>query len=94
MPDTGGTSQVREAVTPSVPTGLTVWEANGQWLDPRGTLVREPVIVVEVFHPRGNPEDSVFARIANAYRSRFHQDSVLRATFEVQARLYEAPGTH
>ncbi|MEP6573178.1 MAG: DUF3574 domain-containing protein [Gemmatimonadota bacterium] len=94
VPDTGWTSFLRDVITPVFPAGLTVWHAEGQWLDPRGTLVREPVIVVQVFHPRGSPGDSVFARIANTYRSRFHQDAVLRATFEVQTRLYEGPGNH
>lgn len=80
---------LREVVTPSFPAGLTVWHAEGQWLDPRGDVVREHVIVVEVFHRQGAPADSVFSRIAAEYRHRFHQDAVLRTTFEARTQLYE-----
>ena len=81
---------MREIVTPRFPAGLTVWHAQGQWLDPRGTTVREAVIIVEVVHPAGDPADSVFARVANAYRQRFHQDAVLRITSNARTELYES----
>lgn len=80
---------LRDVVTPAFPEGLTVWRAEGQWLDPRGQLVREPTIVVEVIHARGVPADSVFERIAETYRSRFRQDAVMRITSDVRFRMYE-----
>jgi hypothetical protein len=79
-----------EIVTPRFPAGLTVWHAQGQWLDPRGTTVREAVVIVEVVHPSGEPADSVFARVANEYRRRFHQDAVLRITTNARTELYES----
>ena len=79
-----------EIVTPRFPAGLTVWRAQGQWLDPRGTTVREAVVIVEVVHPSGQPADSVFARVANEYRLRFHQDAVLRITTNARTELYES----
>ena len=81
---------MQEIVTPGFPAGLTVWHAQGQWLDPRGTTVQEAVIIVEVVHPAGDPADSVFARVANAYRQRFHQDAVLRITSNARTELYES----
>jgi hypothetical protein len=80
----------REVITPRFPAGFTTWRTNGQWLDPRGTIVREPGYVFEVFHERATP-DSVFVAIANQYIQRFHQDAVLRATSDILVRLYNAP---
>ncbi|MEP6729905.1 MAG: DUF3574 domain-containing protein [bacterium] len=80
---------VRDVVTPRFPAGFTIWRADGQWLDPRGTLVREPLMVFEVFHPRGAPHDSVFARVAAEYRRQFRQDAVLRTTTEARTQMYD-----
>jgi hypothetical protein len=88
--DSAWDSFMSEIVTPGFPAGLTVWHAQGQWLDPRGTTVHEAVVIVEVVHPAGEPADSVFARIANAYRQRFHQDAVLRVTSTARTELYES----
>ena len=76
---------VREVVTPRFKDGLTVFEANGQWLDPRGELVREHVMVVEVAHPTRRGIDDALRAIADEYKRRFRQDAVLRLT--VPARL-------
>jgi hypothetical protein len=89
--DSAWRSFLRDVVTPAFPEGLTVWRAEGQWLDPRGNLVREPAVIVEVLHPRGTPADSVFERIATEYRVRFKQDAVLRATTDARMRMYEQP---
>jgi hypothetical protein len=89
--DSAWAAFLAEVVTPRLPAGLTVWRAEGQWRDPRGDAVHEPVMVVEVLHPRGVPPDSTFDRIAAEYRRRFRQDAVLRATAEVRTLLYAAP---
>lgn len=78
-----------DVVTPAFPEGLTVYRTEGQWLDPRGNLVKEPGVVVEVHHPRGVPADSVFERVATEYRVRFRQDAVLRTRTPAQVWLYE-----
>lgn len=82
---------MRDVITPVFPAGLTVFRGEGQWLDPRGVLVKEPSMTVETLHPVGQPADSVFERIANEYRRRFHQDAVLRETAPVRSRLYDSP---
>ena len=81
---------LRDVVTPRFPNGLTVWRAEGQWRDPGGQLVREPVVVVEVFHPASTSADSALDAVATEYRRRFHQDAVLRVTSPVRTRLYDA----
>jgi hypothetical protein len=78
-----------EVVTPRFPEGLTVWRAEGQWTDPRGGLVREPVMVVEILHPAGTRADAPLAEIAREYKTRFRQDAVLRVTTPARVLLYE-----
>src|SRR5262245_38533220 len=55
---------LHDVVTPHFPERLTVWRAEGQWTDPRGQLVREPVVVLEVVHPAGPRADASLAAIA------------------------------
>jgi hypothetical protein len=80
---------LQQVVTPRFPEGFTVWRTEGQWLDPRGVLVKEPGFVLEVIHPKGVPADSVFERVATEYRVRFRQDAVFRATTDARVWLYE-----
>ena len=80
---------LHEVVTPRFPEGLTVWRAEGQWADPRGQLVRESVMVVEVLHLAGSRADSSLTAIAREYRRRFHQGAVLRVTTPALGLLYE-----
>jgi hypothetical protein len=80
---------LQDIVTPALPGGFTVFRTEGQWLDPRGVLVKEPGMVVEVHHPAGVPADSVFERIATQYRLRFRQDAVLRAATPARVWLYD-----
>jgi len=79
---------VRDVVTPRFKDGLTIFEGDGQWLDPRGGLVREHVMVVEVAHPRTNAVDNDLRVIADEYKKRFHQDAVLRLTVPARMVFY------
>ena len=79
---------VREVVTPKFKDGLTIFEGNGQWLDPRGDLVREHVMVVEVAHPAGAAVDAEMRSIAAEYKRRFKQDAVLRITVPATMAFY------
>jgi len=81
-------SFVREVVTPRFKDGLTIFEANGQWLDPRGELVREHVMVVEVAHKPASDVEASIRDIANEYKKRFKQDAVLRMTVPATMTLY------
>jgi len=79
---------VKDVVTPRFKDGLTVVEGNGQWLDPRGDVVREHVHIVEVAHKRDVATDDAIRAIADEYKKRFKQDAVLRVTEPVTLTLY------
>ena len=79
---------LRSVITPRFPKGLTIWQANGQWLDPRGEIVREPVFVVEIFHEVNDEDNVSIAAIAAEYKKRFGQDAVLRITTPSETHFY------
>jgi hypothetical protein len=66
---------IAEVVEPRFPQGFTVWRARGQW---RGGS--EDALVFEFVHRRNPQLDAKVQEIANAYRTRFAQEAVLRAT--------------
>ena len=80
---------LRDVVTPKFPAGLSVWRADGQWLDSRGTLEHEQTMVVEVIHPASDQVDSALRQIADEYKRRFRQDAVMRITTPARMRFYE-----
>ena len=68
---------LRDEVTRRFPDGLTVWEAEGQWRTPAGSIDHEQSKVLLLVHP-----DTVAARqsvlgVIEAYRKTFEQQSVL-----------------
>jgi hypothetical protein len=79
---------LRDVVTPRFPKGLTVWQARGQWLDPRGEIVREPVFIIEVFHERNEKDEAAIAAIAAEYKKRFGQDAVLQVISATEMRFH------
>ena len=83
------TAFLGDVVTPRLPDGFTVWRAQGQWLDPRGTIVQESVFVLEVFHPGNADTEAAIHAIATEYKRRFGQDAVLRVSVPVQIRFYD-----
>jgi Protein of unknown function (DUF3574) len=68
---------VDRELSPRFPDGLTVLDAKGEWRDSvRKTIVHEPSKVVEIVLP-GKPDDvAALNQIAQAYKSRFRQQSV------------------
>lgn len=78
---------VAEVVTPLFPDGLTLWRARGQWREADGVITREEVLVIEVLHAGHAQQDARLDQIADAYRQRFAQEAVLRATTRVNARF-------
>lgn len=63
-----------EVVTPRFP-GFTSWTATGSW---RGE--EEQTLVLEFVHPYGREFDDKVREIAEEYRRRFRQESVMRVT--------------
>ncbi|HEY3695094.1 DUF3574 domain-containing protein [Phenylobacterium sp.] len=71
---------VDTGLTPRFPEGLTVLDGGGQWRDASDNLIREASKVVLLVLPEtGDPQSRVEA-VRTAYKTRFHQDSVLLIT--------------
>ena len=77
--DTEWAGFLAEEVTPRFPDGLTVLTGAGQWRDSQGTLVRESSRLLLIWYePQAGANEKIEA-IRTAYKTRFGQESVLRA---------------
>ena len=70
-------------VEPRFPEGFTVWRARGQW---KGG--NEETMVIEILHPPTPQLDAAVRQIADAYRTRFRQEAVLRVTSPARMTLH------
>lgn len=65
-------------ITPRFPDGLTVVDARGQWRDAeRSRVIREPSKLVLLTFPDDVARREQLTAIADAYKKRFRQQSVL-----------------
>ena len=80
---------VAEEVTPRFPDGLTIWRAEGQWRGADGVIVREPTLIIEILHAYDLRIDREIVEIAEAYRQRFRQESVLRVTMPARMEFID-----
>lgn len=69
---------VGEVVTPRFPGGFTQWDASGRWKAADGAVVHEATHVLAIVHPPGPQSEANVRAIASEYKSRFHQEAVLR----------------
>jgi hypothetical protein len=69
-----------EDVTPKFPDGLTVLDGGGQWRGAENKLIREASKVVLIVLPKGRDVSGRIDSVRNAYKGRFHQESVLLIT--------------
>lgn len=77
---------LRNEVTPRFPNGFTVYEAFGQWMDPRThKIARERSRVVEIGATSSSSLAERLGAVESAYRKRFRQESVGMATTEACA---------
>ena len=67
-----------EVITPRFPEGLTAWAAAGQWRNAAGELQKEESYVLHVVHGDEAKYDTAVHDIVDVYKSRFHQEAVLR----------------
>jgi len=68
---------VDREISPRFPDGLTVLDAKGEWRDSaRHTIVHEPSKLVEIVLPGKEDDAEQLDAIAQAYKSRFRQQSV------------------
>ena len=68
---------LRDEVTTRFPDGLTVWEAEGQWRTPGGSLDHEQSKVLLLVHPDTHVARQSVQAVIDAYRKAFDQQSVL-----------------
>ena len=68
---------LRDEVTKRFPDGLTVWEADGQWRTPAGTLDQERSKVLLLVHPDTAQARQSVQEVITTYRRVFEQQSVL-----------------
>ncbi len=80
---------VAEEVTPRFPDGLSIWRAEGQWRGADGVIVREPTLIIEIFHDHDVRIDRKIVEIAEAYKTRFRQESVLRVTMPARMEFID-----
>ena len=67
-----------DTVTPRFSDGLTAWPASGQWRAADGGLVREGSWVLHLVHRGDAAAEGDVRAVAEAYKSRFRQEAVLR----------------
>jgi hypothetical protein len=75
---------LRDEVTPRFPQGLTVWEAQGQWLS-QGAIGHERTKVLLLVHPDTPVAQEAVQTVITRYRKAFEQESVLWETARVCA---------
>ena len=68
---------LRDEVTMRFPDGLTVWEAEGQWRTPAGSIDHEQSKVLLLVHPDTAAARQSVLAVIEAYRKTFEQQSVL-----------------
>jgi uncharacterized protein DUF3574 len=68
---------LRDEVTKRFPEGLTVWEAEGQWRTPGGSIDHERSKVMLVVHPDTTQARQAVQEVIASYRRVFEQESVL-----------------
>jgi hypothetical protein len=68
---------LNENVTPRFPDGLTVLEADGQYRQSDGTIVRERSKVLVIFHDQKPATRQALETLVVRYKETFAQESVL-----------------
>lgn len=76
-----------DTVTPRFPEGLSVWQASGQWRAASGVMVNEPTYILSLIHPDNATTDKAMRDILSSYKTRFHQEAVLRVSSAVCTSL-------
>ncbi len=67
-----------QMVVPDFPEGLTSWAATGRWGNSTGLVERESSNLLQLAHNGSYEKDRAVLRIADRYKSRFHQVAVMR----------------
>jgi hypothetical protein len=74
---------LRDEVTSRFPDGLTVWDAEGQWRAPQGSVEHERTKVLLLVHADTPAAREAVLAVIEHYRKAFDQQSVLWETSRV-----------
>ena len=80
IPETEIAAFIADVVETRFPEGFTMWRAEGHWRGGTGDDGKEPTLVIEIVHPYGASYERKVREIAEEYKRRFDQLSVLRVT--------------
>ncbi|MCC5621943.1 DUF3574 domain-containing protein [Nostoc sp. CHAB 5715] len=69
---------LNNVITPRFPDGLTVFDANGQYLDNSGTLIKEKSKNISLLFDDTLQNKTSISDIINKYTQQFNQESVLQ----------------
>lgn len=75
---------LNRVITPRFRDGLTVVDANGQYLNDSGELIQEKAKLVILIYENSSTKNQMIAEIINIYKCMFQQESVLRVTSSVK----------
>lgn len=70
---------LQQEVTPRFPDGLTVLDANGQFLGSKG-IIKEKTKLLILIHSNREEDKQEIQEIIDEYKTKFQQESVLRVT--------------
>ena len=74
---------VDEHITPRFREGLTILDANGQWMDKRSKVIKEKTKIVILLHRDNVDTDADIEYIRDKYKALFEQESVLRISTHI-----------
>ena len=66
-----------DTVTPRFPDGLTILDAQGQWRNSEGEILKERSKVLVILAPPGDELRGLIDEVSDEYKRRFNQESVL-----------------
>ena len=69
---------LQKDVTERFPDGLTTWDAQGQWKDKKGKIIKEKSYVLLIVHKSDAKSEKAIKEIVKIYKKRFDQESVMR----------------
>jgi hypothetical protein len=72
-----------DEITSRFPSGLTTWEASGQWRDQHNVIERERTHIVQIVHPASGADEGRIVAIIEAYKKRYVQEAVFRVRSDV-----------
>ena len=69
-----------DTITPRFPDGLTVLDAQGQWRNSEGQILKERSKVLVILAPPGESAPPLIDEVSDEYKRRFGQETVLEVT--------------